>query len=124
MLSLDIEGALPEFQQHAESLMVTPCTITRGGERVLDPNTGDFTTLSTVIYDGGCKVQTREGEVLDVVSGSAALNVQRYSIHVPVSAGPFQDGDLVTVTGRVFKVDGLHSKTWQTAQRLPVVEVI
>lgn len=106
-------------------MMVTPCQVTRdSGPPVLDPVTGDFTSGVSVIFDGYCKVQTREGEVLDVVTGSSDPNVQRYSIHLPVSAGPFKHGDLVAVPGRVFKVDGLHKKTWQTAQRVPVVEVI
>ena len=105
-------------------MMTTPCQIVRPGAPVLDENTGDFTSSEVVVYDGFCKIQTREGEALDVETGSSSALVQRYQIQIPVWAGPVRKSDLVRAAGRVFRVDGLHTKTWQTSQRLPVVEVV
>lgn len=104
--------------------MVTPCTITRPGDPVLDENTGNFTPTQITVFSGYCQIQTREAQVHTGSSGSAEIVTQLYLIKVPVASGPYQDKDTVTVPGRTFHVEGLHEKTWQTAQRLPVVEVV
>lgn len=124
MIADDLRAALPEMQRQAESMMITPCTISRDGEPVLDEDTGNYTPSHTVIFSGLCKIQTKDTEVNVAVGGSAEMVLQRYEIHVPVTSGPFQDKDVVTTPGRTFHVQGVHLKSWQTAQRLPVVEVV
>ena len=57
-------------------------------------------------------------------AGSATVTTVRWGIHVPVTSGPYQTGDVVRALSRVFRVDAIHAKTWQTAQRLPVTEVM
>lgn len=105
--------------------MVTPCVITRPGDPVLDENTGNYMPASVVVFSGLCEVQTRETQVRTQESGSAAIVEQLYLVKVPVASGPYQDKDIVTLgSGRVFRIEGLHLKTWQTAQRLPVMEVV
>lgn len=124
MIIDDITFALPEMRQQAESMMITPCTIFRLGDPVLDENTGNFTPTQTVVFQGFCKVQTRDTQVRSDAPGSSLVISQLYEVHVPVSSGPYQDKDIVTVPGRTLRVEGLNLKTWQTAQRLPVVEVV
>lgn len=124
-LGVAVETWLPDLQRQAESLMVTPCTIARGCTVAPDPVTGaDLLSQGTIVYQGGCKVQSHEGEPRSVEAGSATVTTARWEIHVPVDTGPYQAGDVVRVTSRVFRVDAIHEKTWQTAQRLPVTEVM
>lgn len=124
-LGVAVETWLPELQRQAESLMVTPCTIARGCTVAPDPITGgDVLSQGTIVYQGGCKVQSHEGEPRSVEAGSATRATVRWEIHVPVSSGPYRLGDVVRATGRVFRVEAIHAKTWQTAQRLPVTEVM
>lgn len=111
--------------------MVDTCTITRADPDapwVPDPETGyDVPPPPATVYEGRCKVATYEPYEATPDVGGKTVVQQRYSIHVPVSAGPFEVGDLVTITGsanlpattgRTFRIAGLHEKTWQTAQRL------
>lgn len=74
-------------------------------------------------YVGRCKIQTYEPYEQAPEVGASTPVIQRYSLHVPIGAGPFEVGDVATVGGRVFRVGGLHGKTFQTAQRLLVDEI-
>lgn len=133
MIADEIASVLPQLQAQAESLMVDTCTITREGEGwVVDPDTGrEVPAPPTTVYEGKCKVQTYEPHERTPDVGGSTEVIQRYHVHVPVTAGPFEVGDVVTITsgandpttsGRTFRVAGLHEKTWQTAQRLLVDE--
>lgn len=130
MIGDEIRATLPFLQQQAESMMTTSCVIRRGGTVEPDPVTGaDVVVGGITVYDGGdgnpgCKVQSREGEARSAEVADATVTSQRWEIHVPVSSGPYQVGDVVDVTGRMFRVEALHIKSWQSAQRLPVVEVL
>lgn len=125
MIADDLLAALPRLQEAAESLMVSPCTIRRPSSVEPDPVTGADTEVpGALVYDGGCKLQSREGEIRNGEVADSTTTTQRWEVHVPVSSGPYLKGDVVTVLGRKFRVEGLHVKTWQTAQRLPVVEVL
>lgn len=125
MLSIAVSAELPFMQQTAEAMMVTPCAIRRGGTVEADPVTGaDVVVGGMSVYEGGCKVQSREGEARSAEVADATVTSQRWEVHVPVSSGPYQVGDVVDVAGRRFRVEALHVKSWQSAQRLPVVEVL
>ena len=124
-----IAGVLPELQAQAENLMRDVCTISRVTGTTED---GDGREIPdrTVIYGpavephkGKCKVQANQLTDMSPEVGGATVTVQRYRVDIPVSAGPIEVGDLIETRGRQFRVTGLHDKTWQTAQRLPVEEV-
>ena len=124
----DITAALREMRAHAESLMVATVRITRLGE--VDRRTGLADRIT--VYEGRGKVQTYEPYEADREVTGGTWVVQRYHVHVPVTAGPFENGDLVEIltsplmphqVGDVFRVAGLHEKTMQTAQRLLVDEI-
>ena len=133
MIGHDIAAVLPELQAAAESMMVDTCTITREGAGwVKDPVTGrDVPAPPTTVYEGRCKVASYQPYEATPEVGGMTEVLQRYAVHVPVTAGPFEVGDLITITAganqpttrdRTFRVAGLHEKTWQTAQRLLVDE--
>lgn len=123
MLGDVVAGALPYMQRQAESLMTDTCTVGRPGEPVTDPETGVVTTPSVEVYAGPCKVQTYAPHEQTPEAGSSSPTVQRYSIHLPVTAGPVQVGDFVTVGARRFRITAPLGKTWQTAQRHYVDEL-
>lgn len=120
---MTVSMAVRSGRRAAEKLMVDNCRITRTGEPTIGPD-GREHISETTVYEGKCKVQTYEPyEQTPNTAGHTAV-VQRYSVHAPYGAGPFEVGDKVTVTGREFRVAGLHEKTYQTAIRLLVDEVV
>ena len=123
MLSLELAGELPFLRQQAESLMVTPCRISREGAPV-DDGTGNYVPAESLVFDGLCQIGSKDSQVLDVSSGSADADAMRAVIKVPFHSGPFERGDIVRAAGRTFRVEGPDGRTWQKSQRLPVVEVI
>lgn len=123
MIADDIRSVLPFLQQQAESLMITPCVVTREGDRV-DDGTGNYVPAESVVFSGRCQIGGRDTQVADLSSGSADVDALRAVVKVPVSSGPFKRGDIVRADGRVFRVEAPDDRSWQKSQRLPVVEVI
>lgn len=110
----------------AESMMVDTCTVKRGPSTTSDASGADVTVYAETVYSGKCKVQDRDLSPRDAESGSSTADVLNVSIHVPVSAGPFEAGDVVFMgddTVPSWRVLAGHEKTWQTARRLPVERV-
>lgn len=114
-------------RRRAVKLMAAHLEITRADTSQRDPITGE--SRRAAIYDGPGKIQTYEPHETAHQVGGGTVVTQRYAVHVPVSAGPFEIGDLVYVVesptmphavGDVFRVAGLHEETHQTAQRLLV----
>lgn len=129
----DIIGVLPFLRTQAESLMVDTCTITRPGDPVTDPDTGDVTPSSTFVYSGPCKVQQTISQASNPTAGSHQFTVLDSRVDLPVSAGPFKVDDVVTITasvldpqlaGSVFRVVELFHKSMATAQRTRVEQVV
>lgn len=127
MIADEVAQFLPSWRAEAESLMVDSCTIRRVTSTGDVDDDGNPVVTGPTVYAGRCKVQTYEPYEQNREVGSSSSVTQRYSIHVPVTAGPFEVGDVVTITAsaefpttlnRTFRVEGLHEKTWQTAQRL------
>jgi hypothetical protein len=118
-----IAAAIGPMQERAESLMTDPCMIVRPGAAATDPDTGEVTNPTTPVYDGPAKLTTYEPYEQTPDVGSSTPTLQRYSLHVPVTAGPFEVGDVATILGRRFRIAGPHGKTWQTARRLLVDEI-
>lgn len=115
--------------------MVDACAITRvtGQPGPLNPDTGvrDPAPVATV-YAGKCRVQTYEAHESTPDSGEHVYTVQRYAIHLPVTADVKVD-DQITVTasvldpvlvGRSYRVVGLLHKTFATANRVAVDEIV
>lgn len=130
MLGDDLAAVLPSLQAQAESMMVTPCRVRRILSVTPDPITGAdvITYAEPDPYEGVCKVQDKDLVPSPEQIPGATIPTFRLEVHVPVGAGPFEVGDIVevldgeTVT-RSLRIAGLHRKSWQTAQRLPVTEL-
>ena len=129
----DILAALPIFRAEAESLMLDACTITRPGEPVTDPDTGDVTNTATPVYTGKCKVQSKDSATSNPEAGEATFTVVSRQVHIPANAADVQDGDVVTITasllnaftvGKQYRVAGFTPDTFDTAARLPVKEIL
>ena len=105
--------------------MVDECRIDRVTGSTVDPLTGvdSPTYADPPPYVGKCKVQTFAPYEQTPEVGSSTETVQRYTLHIPVGAGPVRVGDVATVGGRSFRVAATNEKTFQTAQRLFVDEV-
>lgn len=117
----------------AEALMLDSCTVHRPGEPVTDPASGVVTPSSSLVYEGKCKIQQTIAVASNPTAGGHKYTVQDTRWDTPVSAGPFQLDDVVTVTaavldpflaGRVFRVAELFHKSAATAQRTRVEEVV
>lgn len=131
-MSAGLAQALAAGRREAEALMLDSCTIRRVVDVLTDADGNDIAVYESV-YAGRCKVQTYEPYERSPESGGRTVVVQRYSVHVPVGAGPFLPGDVITITasrfathavGATYRVAGLHEKTFQTAQRLLVDEEV
>lgn len=113
--------------------MVDACTVGRPGEPVLNEGTGVLSPSLAPVYSGACKFQATISSAANPVSGEHRFTVQDLRFDLPVSAGPLAVNDLVTVTaslldpqlvGRVYRVAELFHKSFATAQRSRVEEVV
>jgi hypothetical protein len=129
----DILAALPVFRHEANSLMLDECTITRPGEPVTDPDTGDVTNSAETVYAGKCKVQSKDSATSSPEAGEHTFTVVSRQVHIPANAADVRDGDVVTITtsrlnaftvGKQYRVSGFTPDTFETAARLPVKEIL
>jgi hypothetical protein len=120
-------------REAAESLMLDTCTITRLGEPVFSEATGQFTSTSTEVYAGKCKVQSKDSATAKPEVGEHTFTVVSRQVHIPANAADVRDGDVVTITasrlnaftvGKQYRVSGFTPDTFDTAFRLPVKEVM
>jgi hypothetical protein len=119
-------------REAAEALMFDACTAHRPGAVVTDPDTGVVAPSLTLIYAGKCKVQQTIAQSSNPAAGGHSFTVQTTRWDTPVSAGPFDVNDVVTMTasvldpqmvGSVYRVVELFHKSGATAQRVRVEEV-
>ena len=126
----------------AEALMVDACVVDRPGPSVMDPLTGKVKPSYTLVYphpdheaplDGRCKVQQTLAQSSSPEAGGAVFTVQNARLDLPVGAGPVAVGDRVRLVsaasnpdlvGNVYRVKELFEKSWQTAQRVRVEELV
>ena len=112
--------------------MLDACTVSRLGDPVTDPDTGNVTPGEDLIYSGPCKVQQTISQASNPSAGGHSFTVQDSRVDFPVAAGPLLVNDVVTLTasvldpqlvGRVFRVSELFHKSYATAQRTRVEEI-
>jgi len=113
--------------------MVDACTVKTVTGKSTNASTGVVTPTYSTLYTGKCKVQTYEPHERSPEVGGASVTVQRYAVHVPAEAFVPDVGQMVTVTacaldanlvGKRFRVVALLHKTFATAYRLGVEEVV
>lgn len=129
----DIEACLAELRAAAVDLMTDTCRVTRKGEPVTDPTTGDVTIPETTVYEGRAKRQTYEPHESVLEAAGHTATVQRYSVHFPVGSFVPAVGDVVEwltaahdpdLPGTRDRITGLFNKTFATSQRVYVDEVV
>ena len=119
----------------AETGMTDTWAVYRYTDGVLNETTGQYAPTATTVYSGPGKLQSFESYEQNPVAGSHDYTVMRPILHLPVNtssalvevgdtavclASPM-DADLV---GREVTIEGFQSKTYITARRFPVSEVI
>jgi hypothetical protein len=130
------ETLLADGRAEAESLMADTCTIRAASTTgTWDENTGTYPEVpGSVLYQGKCKRQfERARQETIVAAGDHNAVIRITSLHIPVSAPRIEAGAVVVMTGcpndpasvgSKFRVQGPGMKTWATAQRLNVLEVV
>lgn len=137
MLGYAVDAYLPEMRQHAESLMVDACVITKAGEGsgVFNQDTGQYDEPDWVtVYTGRCRVQISADIVnaTDSESAERQWTVQAAVVQLPVVGSEAVRVDQVVeitaavhdqaLVGRKYGVTALHHKTHATSRRLRVME--
>lgn len=133
-----VTGGLPEMRAMAESLMVDTVTVSYvdpDAEPVQNPETGSTEPVYAQRFTSKCKIQTRNLQArAEEVGGRTATTVS-VELHLPIGAPAVEVGDVCEVTavgslsdiqllGRKFKVVAPVAKTFATARRLEVTEVV
>ena len=113
--------------------MIDSCTITRPGEPVTNPDTGDVTNTPVEVYSGPCKVQSKDSATSSPEAGERTFTVVSRQVHIPANAADVKDDDVVTITasrlnvftvGKQYRVEGFTPDSFDTAARLPVKEIL
>jgi hypothetical protein len=130
---MSAEAVVLAGRTEAEALMLDTCTITRPGEPVTDPDTGDVTNSAETVYAGKCKVQSKDSATSSPEAGEHTFTVVSRQVHIPANAADVHDGDVVTITasrlnaftvGKQYRVSGFTPDTFDTAFRMPVKEIL
>lgn len=130
--------SLASRQRRAERAMTDTVTVSwldPAAEPVQDPNTGSETVPPTVRFTSKCKVQARNlAARAEEVGGRTATTVT-VELHLPISAPAVEVGDLCEITavgalsdvqllGRTFRVVAPVAKSFATARRFDVEEIV
>jgi hypothetical protein len=131
-----LTGVLPELRAQAESLMTDSCTVRRAtGETAQNEDTGTVGPVYTDQFSSKCKVQARALAALTAEAGGRTATTVRLELHLPLSAGAAEVGDVAEITavgalsdvhllGRKFTITAPVAKSFATARRYEVTEVV
>ena len=134
----DVARELPRLRELAESLMtdtVEVSYIDPNTEPTTDPDTGSDVYAPTVRFSSKCKVQARNLQARQEEVGGRTATTVSVELHLPISAAAVEVGDLCEITavgalsdahllGRVFRVVAPVAKSFATARRFDVEEVV
>lgn len=132
-----VDLALKQSQELAESIMADTCTITRPGvgTPTFNTTTGQYTYPARVtVYTGKCRTQVTSliANSSSPQAGERQVNLQGSEFHLPVvGSESVAVNDVIEITaapydpalvGRKFTVIARHEKTYLTARRLRIEE--
>lgn len=129
---MSIASLLARGQRAAETLMLDTCTVKYVSGSTLNGSGIDVPTYTTR-FTSACKVQERGVQSVERDAGGREATIVRTFIHLPVSAGAVEVDDVLTITaaehdaqlvGRVFRVLAPVGKSFATARRLEVEEIV
>jgi hypothetical protein len=130
------EAVLTSGRSAAESLMVDTGVMRRStGRTEQNPFTDEETEVYADLFTSRCKIQTRNLQASSAEVGGRTAVTVRVELHLPVTVAAVQTGDVWEVTavdpisdpqlvGRKFRVIGPVGKSFATARRLEVEEVV
>lgn len=131
------EAEMAEARADAERLMSDTFTLSRptGEGMVYDPAEQAEVEATDLLGTSPGKVQSRALATTEAEVGGRTAATIRLEVHLPVSAVALRRGDYAAVTalgpmttpsmsGRKFRVVGPVGKSWATAARYEVEEVV
>lgn len=131
-----ISAELPYLRAEAESLMTDTCTVRRDtGDTAQNPGTGTVEPVYTDLFSSPCKVQARSLVALDAEVGGRTATTVRLELHLPVASAAVKTGDVAEITavgalsdstlvGREFMITAPVAKSFATARRYEVEEIV
>ena len=135
-LADDIARELPFLRRQAESLMLDRGTMRRAtGATTQDPDTGSTVPEFADQFSSKCKIQTRNLQARESEVGGRTSTTVRVELHLPITAPAVEVGDVWEMTrvdarsdrqllGRKFRVIAPVGKSFATARRLEVEEIV
>ena len=81
--------------------MLDSCTVQRPSKAppTIDPATAAATPQTpTTVYDGPCSLASPTTTAATSERADAEVTVARFALKVPISSGPYELGDVVTIT--------------------------
>jgi hypothetical protein len=133
---VNVTAALLSGRRSAESLMTDTVAITYPtGDTTIDETTGSETPVYATRFTSKCKIQTRTLQARQEEVGGRTATTVTVELHLPVSAGAVEVGDVAEITavgalsdvqllGRKFRVIAPVAKSFATARRLDVEEIV
>jgi hypothetical protein len=105
------------------------------GDTPIDETTGSETPVYATRFTSKCKIQTRALQARQEEVGGRTATTVTVELHLPVSAGAVEVGDVAEITavgalsdthllGRKFRVVAPVAKSFATARRLDVEEIV
>ena len=126
---------LAQFRADAEALMTDTVAVTYANGTTFDDETGTTVPNYTTRFTSKCKVQTRSLVARDAEVGGRTATTVTVELHLPVDAPAVEVGDVCEITavgalsdmqllGRKFRVVAPVGKSFATARRLDVEEIV
>lgn len=123
---MTVAAHLARGRQRHQALMIDSVTITRNGARTYNPATQTYTTTTTTIYTGPCRIVVWRGN--EEKAAEAEVNVFRYHLDLPFTPTTpvIQRRDIATITasnnpwmvGKVMVITEPEIDTTATALRV------
>ncbi len=124
---MSVEGLVARGRVAHQRLMIDSCTITRVTNGSMNTTTGAYTTTSSSIYSGKCRLRGDNAAGVGVTesqAGGAEQATVRYALLLPFgSDSSVLVGDRVAIGSRTFVVVGRNTASSTTAASLLVEEV-
>lgn len=123
---MNVAGLVAAAREAHERLMISTCTIGRLSTGAINSTTGAYTTTTTSVYSGKCRLRgpsAASASVRESDTGEAEQASFRYQLLIPYGSATVYVGDVATIGSRTFTVVGRVDATTTTAQALLVEEV-
>lgn len=129
---MSLGSAIAAGRRMAEAMMVDTCEVKHVTGSALNGEGVDVPVYATR-FTSPCKVQERGVQSVEREAGGHEATILRTFVHLPISAAAVEVDDVLTITaathdpqlvGRTFRVLAPNGKSFATARRLEVEEVL